>query len=175
MSETSSNPAMILLRVVGRALATIVVVVWALFDDLLFPLVRPLIRWLSSLSLFEALGAAIARLPPYAVLVLLAVPFVLIEPLKLVALYWIATGLFVRGVALLVISYLLSIFTLDRIYHAGHVPLMRIGWFARLMRWIVRLRDHAFAIAKSTAAWRWAAETTSAVRTWFRTVLQSAR
>ncbi len=175
MAETSSNPALAALRVAGRAVATVVVVVWTALDELLFPLVRPLVGWLSGLRLFEALGALIGRLPPYVVLALLAVPFVLIEPLKVLALYWIATGWFIRGIGLLIVSYLLSILTLDRIYHAGHAPLMRIAWFARLMGWLTRLRDRALSLVKATAAWRWSAGLARSVRAWFRGLLQSAR
>jgi len=103
------------------------------------------------------------------------VPFVLIEPLKIVALYWIATGLFIRGVLLLIVSYILSIFTLDRIYHAGHDQLMKIGWFARLMGWVTGLRDWAFGWVKRTAAWQAAARLARSVRDWFRSLVNSAR
>jgi len=87
-----ANPFVSTLRFAARLIATIVVVVWAVFDELLFQPLRPLVRWLSGLRLFEAIGALIGRAPPYGVLVMLAVPFALIEPLKIVALYWIATG-----------------------------------------------------------------------------------
>ena len=168
------NPAVQALRAVVRAVAALVVIIWAVFDELLFPLFRPLVAWLSRLKLFEAIGALIGRLPPYAVLVLLAVPFVLIEPLKIVALYWMATGLFIRGVLLLIFSYVLSIFTLDRIYHAGKGQLLRIGWFARLMGWIGGLRDWAFGWVKATAAWQWAARVARGARDWLRNLVRSA-
>lgn len=174
-STPSSHPAIAVLRAIARAVATIVVVVWSVFDEVLFRPLRPLVRWLSGLRLFEAIGALIARTPPYGVLVLLAVPFVLIEPLKVVALYWIATGLFIRGALLLIFSYVLSIFTLDRIYHTGHSQLMRIVWFARVMGWIGRLRDRAFGWVKATAAWQAAAGVARSVRGWFRNLVNSAR
>ena len=174
-STPSRHPAITVLRVIVRAIATIVVVVWSVFDELLFRPLRPAVRWLSGLRLFEAIGALIARTPPYGVLALLAVPFVLIEPLKVVALYWIATGLFIRGVALLIFSYVLSIFTLDRIYHTGHSQLMRIVWFARIMGWIGGLRDRAFGWVKATPAWQAAASVAREVRDWFRSLINSAR
>jgi hypothetical protein len=174
-STPSANPAIAALRFIARLIATIVVVVWAVLDELLFQPLRPLVRWLSGLRLFEAIGALIGRIPPYGVLVLLAVPFVLIEPLKIVALYWIATGLFIRGVLLMIFSYVLSIFTLDRIYHSGKAQLAKIGWFARLMAWVVGLRDWAFGWVKATAAWQAAARIARSARDWFRSVVNSAR
>lgn len=173
--ESGRGPVYGVLRVIGRAVATVLVVVWAILDELLFPLFRPLIAALSRLRIFETLAVLIARTPPYGVLVLLAVPFVVIEPLKVVALYWIATGWFVRGVLLLIGSYVLSIFTVDRIYHTGRGQLMKIGWFARLMTWIGGLRDRAYAWVRTTAAWQWAARMAAEIRGWVRGLFQTAR
>lgn len=163
------------LRFVGRFLVTVVVIVYTAFDELIFPLVRPLVRWLSGLRLFEAIGAIIARLPPYVVLVLLAVPFGVIEPIKVFALYWGATGHVIQGTVLLVAAEILSIFTCDRIYHVGHGQLMQIGWFRRLMTWLVGLRDLALNWARATGLWQAAAGTIRSVRDWFRGVIASLR
>jgi len=73
-----------------------------------------------------------------------------------------------------VFAHLVSLLTLDRIYHAGHTQLMQIGWFARLMTWLISLRDRAFAMARSTPAWRWSAETVAKLRTWVRTLIEPA-
>ena len=108
-------------------------------------------------------------------LVLLAVPFVIIEPIKVFAVYWGATGHVIQGGALLLVAHLVSILTCDRIYHSGHGQLMKIIWFARLMAWLVRLRDKAFAWARSTAAWRAASAMARSIRDWFRGILQSLR
>jgi hypothetical protein len=168
------NPVTQVLRLIGRAVATVVVVIWLAFEVLLLPLVRPVVRWLSSLAFFEKLGALIGRLPPYAVLAVLAVPFVLVEPLKAIGLYWMATGLVVRGLALFVFAHLVSLLTLDRIYHAGRSQLMKIDWFAGLMGWLVRLKDRAFGWVRSTPAWRWAAGVGAGVRAWARKLIEPA-
>lgn len=169
------NPLMAALRLVGRATATVIVVIWLAFELVLWPLVRPVVDALARLALFEKLGALTGRLPPYGVLVLLAIPFVLVEPLKAVGLVWMATGLFWRGLGLFIFAHLLSLLTLDRIYHAGRTQLLQIGWFARLMGWIVGLRDVAFGWVKATAAWRWASARIDAARRWVRNAARSAR
>ncbi len=163
-----------ILRLAGRVVATAVVLVWLAFEFVLLPLVRPLIGWLSGLRLFERLGALIAGLPPYGVLVLLAIPFVLVEPLKAIGLYWMATGLVVRGLALFIFAHLVSLFTLDRIYHTGRAQLMRIGWFARLMGWVIALRDRALGWIRATAAWKWAAGAAARGRAWARNIVRPA-
>jgi hypothetical protein len=162
-------------RVTGRVIAVLIVVVWLALDVLFFIFVRPIVEALSRLALFKRIGAVIGRLPPYGVLVLLAIPFVLVEPLKVVALYWIATGLVIRGVLLLIASYFVSILTLDSLYKAGEGQLMKIGWFARLVRWIVELRDWALGWVRSTAAWQWAAARIASIRAWARTLVRPVR
>jgi hypothetical protein len=168
------SPLSAVLHIIGRIIALVIVILWTILDELLFPLFRPLVAWLSRLRIFEAIGALIARSPPYLVLLMLAIPFVALEPLKIFALYWTAIGHIVQGTALLVFAHVLSIFTLDRIYHTGKVQLMQIGWFARLMGWIVGLRNWAFGWVKSTPAWQAAARMVIGVRNWFRTLFTSA-
>src|SRR5690242_12170274 len=97
MMDQPFNPLLAVLRAVGRAVAVVIVFAWAVLDELLFPLFRPLIALLSGLRLFERIGLIIAGSPPYAVLVMLAVPFVLIEPVKVFALFWTASGHIVQG------------------------------------------------------------------------------
>ena len=156
------------LRAIVRFVVTFAVVIYTLLDELVFPLVRPLLNWLGELRLFQRLGVLIASLPPYLVLLLLAVPFVVIEPAKVYALYLGATGHVVEGIILLLVAQVVSLLTCERIYHVGHAKLMQIGWFKRLMHWIFALRDKALAWAKSTALWRWAASLTKRLREWFR-------
>jgi hypothetical protein len=175
MDQSPQNPLIAALRAVARFVVGIFVVGYAILDTLLFPLFRPLIRYLSGLKLFEAIGALIVKLPPYVVLLILAVPFVVLEPLKVFALYWFALGHLVQGGILLVVAHGASILTLERLYQAGRPQLMKIGWFARVMGWLGALRDAALKFAKSTAAWKWTAESAAAVRAWFRSVIQSAR
>lgn len=176
MSEKDVRAGWLLgLRGALRFVVAIGVVIYTILDELLFPLVRPLIGWLGHLRLFERLGQLIGRSPPYAVLVLLAVPFVIIEPAKVYALYLFATGHLVSGVVLLVVAQILSLLICERIYHAGHGPLMRIGWFRTLMTWIVALRDKALGLIRSTAAWRATTRMVRGVREWFRGVIASFR
>ncbi len=172
---THRNPLVRLLRGIASVVVGVFVVGYTLLDELLFPLFRPLIDWLSGLKLFERLGALIQLLPPYAMLVVLAIPFVLIEPLKVFALWWIASGHIIQGGVLLIFSHVLSILVLERLYHTGHAQLMRIGWFATLMGWLVHLRDVALGFVRQTAAWRWARGVATSIRDWFRGLLQSAR
>ena len=162
-------------RMIARVVVTIGVIAYTLLDELLFPLFRPAIRWLGDLRLFQQLAAWIQRLPPYVVLALLAAPFIILEPAKLFAIYWGAVGHPVQGVLLLLAAQVASILTCDRLYHVGYEPLMRIGWFNRLMTWVIGLRDAVLGWAKGTAIWKAAAAFARGVRDWFRRMLASER
>ncbi len=141
--------AIVVRVVIGAAL-----VIYTLLDELLFPIFRPLIRWLGALRLFERIGWVISHMPPYAVLVLLAVPLAVIEPAKVYALLLMATGHVVIGALALLLAQVASLLICERIYHVGHGQLMKIGWFKRLMGWIVALRDRAFGLVRETEFWQ---------------------
>ena len=158
------------IRAVARFVVAVLVVAYTLLDELLFPLFRPAIRWLGELRLFQRLGALIGGLPPYVALVLLAVPFVIIEPAKVLALWVIATGHVIEGVVLLLIAQVLSLLICERIFHAAYGPLMRIGWFKAVLGWLFGVRDWALAIARETAVWKAAVGMGRGVRDWVRGV-----
>jgi hypothetical protein len=141
------------LRLIGRFVLACCVTIYMVIDEVLTRVLWPAIALLSRLPIFKAIGDLISRLPPYGVLVLLAVPFIIIEPAKVFALYWAASGHVAQGLALLIASYVISILTCDRIYHSGHAKLMQIDWFKTLMTWLIDLRDRAVDWIKSRPAW----------------------
>lgn len=164
-----------ILRALGRLLVTIAVVIYTLLDELLSPLFGPLIRKLTELRLFQRIGEFIGGLPPYGALALLGVPFVIIEPAKAFAVYWAAIGHVAQGTVMLLIAHVLSLLICERIFHAGYVPLMRIGWFNRLLTWLFGLRDKALDLVRETNAWKSAATWVRGIRAWARGVLGSLR
>jgi hypothetical protein len=116
-----------------RALRVVVEVILAaliLLDELVRPLYRPLERWIASLRLVARMEAAIARMPRLAVLVLLALPLAVAEPLKIVGLVLVGRGQFALGVVVLGLAYLASFLIVERIYHAGRAQLLSYGWLA---------------------------------------------
>jgi hypothetical protein len=125
-----------------------------LFDEALRPLYRPLIARFASLRLVVRLEAAISRLPPYGALVALAVPFAIVEPLKLLGLLLLARGAFMAGIVVTAIGHLAGFLLVERIYHAGRRQLLAIPWFARIMSWIDAVRQVVIGRIKASAAWQ---------------------
>jgi hypothetical protein len=144
-----SLPVAILLAPVDAIVGVVV-----LLDAVAGPLFRPLLRWLFSLRIFAAAERGIAMLPPYGILALLAVPFALAEPLKIVSLWWIASGRLALGVTAQVFAHLMTLVVVDRIYHAGRHKLLTIGWFAWIMVRLAAVRDAVLGRMRGTALWR---------------------
>lgn len=118
------------------ALATLLI----LLDELVRPLYRPLARRVAALRLVQRIEGWIATLPRFAVLILLAIPFAIAEPLKLVGLVMIGHGRVMGGLLVMALAYLASILIVERIFRAGEAQLLSYGWLARAIGWLGRLR-----------------------------------
>ena len=158
-----------------RFMVVVAVVGYTVLDELLFPVFRPLIVWLTGLRLFQRIGEALGRLPPYVALVALGVPFVIIEPAKLLAIWWAAQGHVIQGMLMLLVAQVLSLLVCERIFHAAYQPLMRIGWLRAVLGWIFGRRDRAIALARSTVAWRQAVRLARMLAFWWRRAIASLR
>lgn len=145
-----------------RVLVAIVVVL----DELARPIYRPVAAWFASLRLVRRAEAVVATLPPYAVLAVLAVPLIGVEPLKLLALIWLSQGRLVAGVILMGIAYAGSFLLVERIYDAGHAQLMKIRWVAIAMGAVTRIRQAVIGWVRGTAAWAAAMAVVARAKAW---------
>jgi hypothetical protein len=75
----------------------------------------------------------------------LAIPLVIVEPAKLVALAIVGEGHWIVGTVALIVAYALSIFVVERLFRILKPNLLKIGWFARGWRWFVGVRAKVFA------------------------------
>jgi hypothetical protein len=147
--------------------AKAVVVLYLVIDAIFAPIFRPLFRWITKLRYVVRLQEMVAALPPYGVLVALAIPFAFAEPAKLVALVLIAAGHVVTGVIMTAMAHLVTLVVVERIYHAGREKLRSIPWFARLMDWLTEIRDRLLTWAKATWVWAFAAKVKRSARAAF--------
>src|ERR1700682_1695489 len=74
----------------------------------------------------------IKKLSPYESLALLLVPVVLVEPLKLVALFVAGEGHWLTGTGMIIGAYAFSLLVVERIFRAVKPKLMTLSWFAKL-------------------------------------------
>ncbi|MGX5734905.1 hypothetical protein [Bosea thiooxidans] len=144
-----------------------VLAVFIVLDEIARPLYRPLVRWVASLRLIHRLEEDVARLPRPLVLLALAVPFAVAEPLKLIGLIVMARGAFWTGLVVLGLAHLASFLIVERIYHAGREKLLSYSWFARIMGLLTRLRDQILGWVRASAAYAFAIRTRDAARRWW--------
>src|SRR4051812_11614217 len=128
-----------------RPLVTVAAILYFIIDALFLSLVRPLGRLIAELRIYDWLRQQLDRLGPYPTLVFFVVPYILLEPVKPVALYLIAIGHIVNGILVLVIGEFLKLLIVERLFHLTRDKLMTIPAFAwtynRVMAWLGYLRS----------------------------------
>ncbi|TCR64133.1 hypothetical protein [Bosea sp. BK604] len=139
-----------------------------LLDELVRPLYRPIADWVAQRRFVAQAEAAIARMPRLAILLTLAVPFAVAEPLKLIGLLLVADGKIVSGAVILIFAYLASFLIVERIYHAGRDKLLTYRWLAWTMGNVVALRETLLAWLRASAVYAAAMQMRDAVRRWWR-------
>ncbi len=77
-------------------------------------------------------------------MVLLAIPFGIVEPLKLAAVAIAGTGHWIAGSITIVCAYAASLLVVERLFKIVKPKLLMLPWFARLWSWMLALRGRAF-------------------------------
>jgi hypothetical protein len=166
MGRSPGNP-MRSKTVVRKLFEPVVVVVATLYfviDALVLSILRPLLRRIARLKLFAAISAWFASLGPYPTLALFLIPLAILEPVKPVGGYLIATGRVVTGVVVLAVGELLKIAIVERIFHMGRDKLMTIPAFA----WAYNFVAGWLAWLKALPAWQAVQHRLAAIRQWTR-------
>lgn len=138
------------------------------------PLARLMTR-LARLPLWAHMEAWIARLPPYAALVVFAVPMLLLFPVKLLALYAISQGHALLGLLVVLAAKVLGTAGVARLFTLTQPALMRLAWFARLYARWKPWKDNLMQRFRATAAWRAVAGMVHTVRARARQRLRALR
>lgn len=156
-----SDDILLLLRRIGRALirvpVLVVVTIYFMIDDVVLAAIRPVFAWAAGLRIFQRLQAWIDGLSPYPTLVLFLVPFLALEPPKIIALILLAKGHLALGGTMLAVSHITSIILVERLFHATKPKLLSIPWFAFAYGKVKALYDWSLGRLKATRAWELAA------------------
>jgi hypothetical protein len=177
----TSEPTKMIKAAANLMLRLVVGAAIVIHDALAFIFARPL-AWIAALKPLVRLSAWVAALPPWAVVVVLALPVVITEPFKLLGLWWLAIGQGKAGLLALAFGHGASLILVERIFTAGLPALRQYCWFARL-------HDRFVAYRAGFMAWIWSLPVAQsarravfavraaagAVRAWFRTALTRSR
>lgn len=83
---------------------------------------------------------------PYLSLLVLLVPLMLVEPLKVAALFIAGKGHWITGTGVLIGAYATSLLFIERLFKVVKPKLLTLSWFAKVWRWFVAVRQKAFSL-----------------------------
>lgn len=117
------------------------------------PLQRALAR-LGRLPLLRQVEAAISGLPPRLALTVFILPSLLLVPVKLLALWLIAKGQSLLGVAVIVAAKVAGTALVARLFVLTRASLMRLAWFAAVYTRWTAWKQALLAHVRASWAWR---------------------
>ena len=121
-----------------------------LFEAWLWTRLEPLVAWVVAAIPLERLkariGAAIERLSPAATLIVFAVPFIVLFPLKFLEFWLLAHRHWVGAVLTLVAAKLLGLGITAFIFEAARPKLLQMPWFRAFYQWVLWLLERAHAL-----------------------------
>lgn len=135
-----------------------------LWDDLLRLAIR-LGRW----PVLRQIEVGISVLPPYGALAVFAAPSLLLAPVKLIGLWFLAHGHTWLGVLTAMVAKLIGTALVARIYTLTETKLLTIAWFARLHARFVRFKGRVYAALKATRSYQVIQQQKLRLKTWPRT------
>ena len=110
--------------------------------------------WLARKRLWHAMEDAIRRLPPWAALLVFALPSVLLFPVKLLALWLIAHDQGATGVVVIIAAKLVGTAVVARLFNLTQPALLRLAWFAAMYRWFIPWKDAWMNAIRASWPWR---------------------
>jgi hypothetical protein len=128
---------------------------------------RPLVAGIVNLIAWDRLKARLARLvawlPPWAVLIVFVVPFLVLLPLKFLEVYLLVRRQWIAAILVLVLAKLLGLGVTAFIFDLTRPKLLQLAWFRWLYELALRWLERAHAlidpikarIKRATRRWLW--------------------
>jgi hypothetical protein len=125
-----------------------------LFEEWLWDDLQRIAKAVGRLPLLRQIESLVAGLPPYAALAMFGAPSLLLIPVKLAALYFIAHGQPMLGLMTAVGAKLVGTALVARIFVLTQPNLLRINWFAFLHARFLAFKTRVHEAIKSTRFYR---------------------
>jgi hypothetical protein len=91
------------------------------------------------MTVLSGIRRRIQKLGPYQSLILILLPLLLVEPLKLVALVIAGKGHWLAGTGMIIGAYATSLLCVERLFRALKPKLLMMSWFAKGWTWFSAL------------------------------------
>jgi hypothetical protein len=135
---------------IWKPVAYLLAAIYFLVDAILLPVAGLISRWMARHWVFDGLRSCVVSLRPYPTLLLFAVPVVVLEPIKPVALYLAGTGHIAVGVSIFAAGELVKLVFVERLFSVSRDKLLSIPAFA----WSYGKYRQAAEWVMSLEAWR---------------------
>jgi hypothetical protein len=129
-----------------KPLFYLLAMIYFLVDAVFMTVAVPAGRWLGDRLVSNRIRNWIISLRPYPTLMLFAVPVIILEPVKPLAIYLIGTNHVVAGVTLFVLCEILKLVLVERLFAISREKLLSIpafawgyGRYSAAKHWIVSL------------------------------------
>jgi len=120
--------------------------VLVLFEEVLWASTGGMMRFLGRFAPIARLEDRIRRLSPIFALPLFVLPWLIMLPVKLGALWWIAQGKILSGTAMFIFGEAFGVAFLARLYELCRPALHRWPWFVKVERLLLRCTQWAHDI-----------------------------
>ena len=163
------------LKRILRALTFGVLALILLFEEWGWEPLARLFGRLARLPLWARVEALITRLPRWGALLIFAVPWALLLPLKFLALFLFAHSQRALGISLLLGAKLVGTAIVARLFQLTQPALMRFPifakWYPRWKTW----KDRLMAQIRASEPWQFAIHTKVAIKTWWAKASRALR
>ena len=138
-------------------------VLYFFIDAIFLSIIKRIFVRLGKLPVSIRVAEWVSSLGPYQSLVLFLIPLVILEPVKPVSVYLIATGYAAYGIAVLIVGEVLKIVLVERLFHATREKLLVIPAFA----WVYSFVEMGLDYIHHLPGWQF-------VQTHYRTIKVAA-
>jgi hypothetical protein len=98
------------------------------------------------MTALASLRRRIQKLTPYFSLLILAVPVLIVEPVKFVAVVVAGKGHWLTATGMIIAAYVVSLVVVERLFRAVKPKLLMLDWFEKLWARYTAVRDKLFAM-----------------------------
>jgi hypothetical protein len=132
----------------------IVLALFILFEEWGWRPLANALGWLAAWRPWARMETAIARLPPYAALLVFVLPSTLLLPLKFMAVVLVARGQLLLATLLFASAKVGATALVARLFVLTQPALMQIGWFAWAYDTVMPWKDALVERVRASTVWR---------------------
>jgi hypothetical protein len=137
-----------------KSLLILPVALLILFEEWGWEPLKRAMAWLMRWPPLAWLERGIARLPPYAALLVFFTPTLLLLPVKLAALWLIGHGQAALGLLVVIVAKVAGTALIAWLFHLTQPALMQLAWFARFYSAWSLWKEAMFMRVRASWVWR---------------------